>query len=248
MTLTEEQFEDILAGASGTEGLAPEDVAGLREARAIRSRVRRAFADVRADSSLARRVSQALRDQAPAARPRWRVLSYRLMPAAIAAAALLAFVPAILNMAAPTQAVAGTQDLVRIHQDNLTGKGGFFPAAEGEKLIAMFRDKLRFDPVVLPAGPDVKLKGGCVVRISGRDAGGYLLAVGDSQVTVIVTRDWPDDLGLYCGCGKPHCGCFHKGNCNGCNLLSKRIGNYSYTVVGAAPTERLKDVLAKIAS
>ncbi|MCY2926863.1 MAG: hypothetical protein NT031_15790 [Planctomycetota bacterium] len=248
MTLTDEQFEDALAGSAELGGLSAAEAARLDEARAVRSRLQRAFQGVRADGALALRLGQALRSGPTEARPRWRVLSYRLIPAAVAAAAILVFAPTLWRVAAPVQALAGTRDLVRIHEENLAGKGGFFPAADRQKLIALFRDRLGFDPVVLPAGPDVKLQGGCLVRIANRDAGGYLLAVGDSQVTVLVTRDWPDDLGLECGCGMPHCNCYHKGDGGGCHLLSKRVGDYSYTVVGSAPPERLKSILAKIAS
>ncbi len=246
MTLTEEQLEDILAGSVEDDGLTASDRAQLAEARAVRERLRGAFAGVRADALLAGRVQEALRRQGHDGSSR-RVFVYRLIPAAIAAAALLVLVPTILNVTTPAPAEAGTKDLVRVHEDNLAGKGGFFPASDRDRLLVMFREKLRFDPVALPAGPDVKLQGGCLVRIASRDAAGYLLAVGNSQITVIVTREWPDDLGLACGCGKPHCACYHKGRGGGCNLVSKRIGNYSYTVVGDAPAGQLQSVLARIA-
>lgn len=249
MTLTEEQFEDILAGGSTPEGFVDADNARLDQARALRLRLRRAFNGVRADASLSSRVQQALRSQTrgPGVSS-WRLVARRWMPAALAAAVLLAFVPALLHVLAPAPAAASTQDLVRIHEDNLAAAGGFFPAADRQRLLAMFRDKLQFDPVALPDGPDVKLKGGCIARLANRQAGGYLLAVGDNQVTVIVSRDWPDDLGLACPCGKPHCKCYHKGRCSGCNLVSKRIGEYAYTVVGDAPADQLQAILARISA
>ena len=169
------------------------------------------------------------------------------MPAAIAAAVLLVLAPMVLHMLAPSPAAAATRDLVRIHEQNLAGAGGFFPAADRDRLVAVFREKLHFAPVMLPAGPDVKLQGGCLVRIAEREAGGYLLAVGYNQVTVIVTREWPEELGLGCPCGQPRCQCYHKGQCRGCNLVSKRVGDYSYTVVGDAPAARLQGVLKQIA-
>ncbi|MCY2930374.1 MAG: hypothetical protein NTV86_12910 [Planctomycetota bacterium] len=248
MTLTDEQFEDILAGGPCPEGLPHADLARLAQARALRLRLRGAFDGVRAEASLSARVQTALRGRTRGERTSpWRRVAWRWIPAAVAAAALIVLVPAVLRVAAPTPAAAASaQDLVRIHENNLAAAGGFFPADDRERLLATLRDKLQFDPVALPTGPDVKLQGGCLVRLANRQAGGYLLAVGDNRVTVIVSRDWPDDLGLSCSCGQAHCTCYHKGRCSGCNLVSKRIGEYAYTVVGDAPPAQLQAILARI--
>lgn len=245
MTLTDEQFEDALHGAPPGQA-DPADRAALEQADALRGRLRKALTGLQADGTLAERIRSAVREQGNHGPGRLVRLGYRLIPAAIAAAALLLVVPTVVELLSPAPAHAATHELAKIHEDNLAGADGFVRADDRRKIEAFFRDKSGFASVAIPAGPDVRLEGGCLATIRRQPAASYLVAVDGARVTVIVTRQWPEDLGLTCGCGVSHCKCYHKGNCRECNLVSKKIGDYSYTAVGKATQDQLREILARL--
>lgn len=248
MTLTEEQFEDLLGAPTVPEGLAESDRQRLGEARAIRERLRGALAGVRASEGLAGRIRAGLEEKPQAQRKpgRFARLAIRLMPAAMAAAILLLVAPTVIYLGQPASVMAATEELTRIHEGNLAGAGGFVKEGDRERIEAHFRERLDFVAVAIPAGQGVRLEGGCVASIRSRPAASYLVDVEGRKITVIVTRQSPEELGLVCGCGKAHCKCYHKGACKGCNLVSKEIGAYAYTAVGKATQDELRDVLARI--
>ena len=245
MKLRPEQIEDILSGrAPQGEGLDAEDLARLEEARAMRARLRSAFASTRASDSLADKVRSGLRS-APAARGRVIRFPVRFLSAA-AAAALLILLPVLYSVLGPEPVQSSTVELANIHKINLTGPEGFCSTGDCEEIKAYFSRKMGFAPKLLDRRPELRIVGCCVARLKGKTVATYVVELDHTKASIIITEDWPKELGLGCGCGHPHCKCIHNGRCEGLSIVSVRIGERSYSVVGDLPAESLRGVLERL--
>jgi len=259
MTLTTEQFESILAGACPEpDDLSAEDRARLAEARAVRGRLKQAFAGVTAGASLAERIGAAVRAETESTdvrsgerdedgNPRGGVIRLVrwLAPLAVAAAVLVA--AALLDFSGqPVE--AGVVQLTQIHSDNLAARGGFQRLSDADEIARHLHAGVGFSPRVVTASDETSLVGCSVAEFGRGRAASYLLTVGAEKVSVIVTAERPDEMGLPCGCGcgVTDCACFHTGQCENSNIVSLRIGEHSYTAVGAASPEILKGVLDRL--
>ena len=255
MAMTYEQLEAILSGeAAEPADLSEADRARLDEAGAIRGRLRAAFAGVRVAAPLAERITTALRAAAhgettrplaPGESVRAISLARWLAPVGVAAAVMI--VTALLHLAG-RPAAAAPAELARIHNDNLAGAGAFFAADDPGRAAEYLKRRLGFAPRMCPHDGHMHVVGCCVARFRGQAAATYLLAVGGEKVSVIVTDEAPQDMGLTCkcGCGLAECRCFHTGRCGGSNIVSVRIGKRSYSAVGSASTDVLKDLLGRL--
>ena len=251
MKLTDEQFESILTGAEGEPAdLDERDRARLVEARAVRSRVRSAFGSVSAGEALAGRISAAVRAGAhgrgaPSRKQPRRVirLRWRLAPIGVAAAVLV--VAAVMFNFTADRAAAGPAELARIHNDNLTAAGEFLAVGDAAQIAEHLRTRLGFTPKVVSRDGRTRLVGCSVAKFRGRRTATYLVTVDGEKVSVIVTGEPPDEMGLSCGCGcgPTDCNCFHTGRCNGCNIVSVRIGSRSYSAVGTVSAKVLERIL-----
>jgi len=245
MKLTNEQFEDVLSDAvvQGPD-IDPEDLARLEEARAIRTRLAGAFDSVHASQSLADKIRVSLQT-APAPRRRYIYFPTGILMAATAAAMLI-LVP-VLYILMMSQAVqAGTVELANIHRVNIREPAGFYATGDCEKIKAYFQRHLGFTPRLLSECPELKVVGCYVTKFKGGMVATYVVKLGDSQASVIVTEDWPKKLGLGCGCGHPHCKCIHNGSCEGLSIVSVRLGERSYSVVGDLPAASLRGILERL--
>ena len=247
MKLTPEQIEDILSGQMPqSDDLDAEDIARLEEARAMRGRLRAAFDSTHASDSLADRVRAGLKSApAPAGGriirfPRW------FLPAA-AAAALLILVPILFpDVWGPEPAQAAAVELANIHKVNLAGPEGFYATGDCEEIKAYFKGKLGFTPKLLDQCPEFRIVGCYVTKLKGKMVATYVVEIDDTKASIIISEDWPKKLGLGCGCGHPHCKCFHNGRCGGLSIVSVRLGERSYSVVGSLPGESLRGVLKRL--
>lgn len=254
MKLTDEQFEAILAGTQDEPAdLSEDERLQLAEASAVRGRLRAAFSSVTAGERLGERIGAALRAQADGQTARSRKpprrairLSWRLAPIGVAAAALVA-VALLFNFTAD-RAAASPAELARIHNDNLAAGGEFLTTASGTRAAEHLTSRLGFTPRICPTDERTTLIGCSVVEFHGRRTATYLLAVGGRKVSVIVTAETPKEMHLPCGCGCgiTDCACYHTGRCGEDNIVSIRLGDYSYNAVGAAPPETLKGILARL--
>ncbi|MDP6543400.1 MAG: hypothetical protein QGH60_05370 [Phycisphaerae bacterium] len=246
MKLTPEQIEDILSGQTPqSDELDAEDLARLEEARAMRARLRAAFDSTHASDSLADKVRASLKST-PAARgriirfPRW------ILPAA-AIAALLLLVPVLFpDIWGPEPAQAATVELANIHKVSLSGRDDFYATGDCEEIKAYFKRKLGFEPKLLSQCPELSIIGCYVARLKGQMVATYVVKLDDTKASIIITEDWPKKLGLGCGCGHPHCKCFHNGQCEDLSIVSVRLGERSYSVVGSLPAESLRVVLERL--
>ncbi|MDP6636075.1 MAG: hypothetical protein QGG42_14340 [Phycisphaerae bacterium] len=247
MKLTPEQFEDILSGlAPQGDDLDAEDVARLDEARAMRARLSAAFESTHASDSLVEKVRASLKD---ASTPRRRVISFpmRFLPAA-AAAALLIVLPILYSVMGPEPALAGTVELANIHKANLTTPEGFHATGDCEEIKAYFSRKLGFVPKLLTECPELSIVGCYVTKLKGRTVATYVVQLDSTKASIVISEDSPKKLGLGCGCGSPHCRCIHNGRCENLSIVSVRLGERSYSVVGNLPVESLRGVLERLRS
>jgi len=245
MKLTPQQIEDILSGQTPRgDGLDAEDLAALAEARAMRARLRAAFDSTHASDSLADKVRAGLRN-APA--PRGRIIRFptRWLPVA-AAAALLIIAPILYSLWGPEPAQAGTVELANIHKVNLAVPEGFYATGDCEEIKAYFKRKLGFVPKLLDRCPELSIVGCYVTKLKGKTVATYVVELANTKASIIISEDWPKKLGLGCGCGHPHCKCVHDGQCEDLSIVSVRLGERSYSVVGSLPAESLRGVLERL--
>ena len=246
MTLTPEQIEDILSGiAPQGDGLDAEDLVRLAEARAMRARLRSAFDSTHASDSLADKVRASL-PSAPAARGRIIRFPTRFFLPAAAAAALLIIAPILYSLWGPEPAHAAAVELANIHKVNLSGPKGFHATGDCDEIKAYFSRELGFTPKLLSECPELRIVGCYVTKLRGKMVATYVVELDDTKASIIITEDWPKKLGLVCGCGHPHCKCFHNGRCEGLSIVSVRLGERSYSVVGSLPAESLRGVLERL--
>ncbi|MBL7222161.1 MAG: hypothetical protein ISS69_18775 [Phycisphaerae bacterium] len=242
MKLTPRQIEDILSGQTPqSTGLDAEDLARLEEARAMRTRLQTAFDSTHASDSLADKVRASLKT-APAPRRRFIYFPTGILMAATAAAMLIV-VPVLYILWGPESALAGTVELANIHKVNLAGPKDFYATGDCEEIKAYFKRQLGFTPKLLSECPKLRIVGCHVAKLKGKTVATYVVELDGAKASIIISEDWPKKLGLGCGCGHPHCKCIHNGQCDGLSIVSARLGERSYSVVGALPAESLRGVL-----
>ncbi|MHC4192582.1 MAG: anti-sigma factor family protein [Planctomycetota bacterium] len=254
--LSDEQFEDILQGEDvGLTHLRQcQDCRNrLAERRAIAGRLRSAFSSVQADSELADRIrSQLARISAPAktaepirhAAPVHR--HRRLWPALAAAAAVLVVaIPVSLYLGTPSQAQAAQAELVKIHMHNLSPGHEFYSEAEPGKLADYFKSELGFNPRLPKPGQGLALRGCCVRHFRGQVVGSYVVGTPQGVMSVVVVTDKPESLGIV---GKFRRGqhTYWKSSFAKCDMVSVRIGDYSYCAVGEISHEYLTELLSQL--
>ena len=242
MKLTDEQLEEVLLG----ERPQPDDLdeaqrRQLAEARAVRERLRSAFAGVGADESLAARIRSAM---GPAPRTGVIRAARRWLPLAAAAAALIALGPLLMQLVSPQRAGAAQAELASIHEANLKPGGPLKDIRDRHKLEAFLADKLDARPA-LPSGDDVNFCGCCTARFRGRDVTSYMIDVSGERISIIIGQVDPDTLSFghkFSRDGRTFWGC----GSGKCRMVAMRLGEYTYFAVGETGHEALTDVLVRL--
>jgi hypothetical protein len=254
--MTDEQFEDILHGEDT-------DLAHLRECqdcrdrlaekKAIAERLRSAFGSVQAGPDLADRIRHKLNTGAIATstsqhvqrvslgRHRWQVWP----GLAAAAAILIVLVPLSMYLGSPSAAKAAQAELVKIHNHNLSPNHEFYSEAEPGKLAEYFKSKLGFNPRLPELGHGMAIRGCCVKHFRGEVVGSYVVDTPQGVMSVIVVTDKPESLGIE---GKFKRGeqTYWKSSFAKCDMVSVRIGDYSYCAVGEISHEYLTELLSQL--
>jgi len=254
--MTDEQFEDILQGeetdlAHLTECRDCTD--RLAEKKAIAERLRSAFGSVQAGPDLADRIRSRLNTGATAVRadrPAKRVLLMhhrrQMWPKVAAAAAILiVLAPLSMYLGSPSAARAAQAELVKIHNHNLSPDHEFYSEAEPEKLADYFKNKLGFNPRLPELGHGMALRGCCVKHFRGEVVGSYVVDTPQGVMSVIVVTDKPESLGIV-GEFKKGEQTYWKSSFAKCDVVSVRIGDYSYCAVGEISHEYLTDLLSRL--
>ena len=216
--------------------------------------MRSAFADIDPDDELVRKISRQINIHSPASKPSFmkNILSIRAhwkgWAAAIsAAAAMVLLVPAIIYLSSPSSAVAAQAELIKIHEHNLSQNHNFHSESEPEKLAEYFKDKLGFNPRLPEPGQGLALRGCCVRHFQGRIVGSYVVDTPDGIMSVVVVTDKPESLGMA-GTFKKDGQTYWKSSFAKCDMVTVRIGDYSYCAVGEISHKYLTALLSRLLS
>ena len=253
---TDEQFEDIMQG----EDI---DLTHLRQCRdcqnrlaekqAVAARLRSAFSSVQPGQNLAKKIRSGLEKTAaptvtvqPAQRTWLNRRSRQLWPALAAAAAILiVLVPLSIYFGAPSAASAAQAELVKIHEHNLSPDHEFYSEAEPEKLAEYFKSKLGFNLRLPEPGHGMALRGCCVRHFRGQVVGSYVVDTPEGVMSVVVVTDKPESLGIKSKFKKGR-HTYWKSSFAKCDMVSVRIGDYSYCAVGEISHEYLTELLSRL--
>lgn len=253
MHLSDEQFENAVndtgAEAAHLAGCA-ECRRRLEALRAVQQRLRSAFTSVSAPAALVKQIRaaaglpQTVRAPQFAGDHRPLVVNFRKTAMLLAAAAVIALVavPLAIVLTGAPSAQAAQQQLVQIHQQNLTDGHDFYSESEPAKLAQYFKDKLGFVPAMPTLNQGMAIRGCCVAYFRDKIAGSYVVDTPDGVVSIIVVKDPPNSLGLTPRSlpdGRVH----WEGRMAMCNMAAVRMGEFTYTAVSAAPRDSLTQML-----
>ena len=259
--ITDEQFEDILQhNVSPPAHLdqCQECQKLLAEKRAIAHRLRSAFNSVEPGADLADRIRSQFdltaksSQSTESAQPAWTTRLHKRIwsPLAAAAAMLVVAVPLGLYFASPSQAKAAQAELVKIHRHNLSPHREFYNHADPEKLAEYFKDKLGFTPAFPCTGQGMAIRGCCVAHFKGQIVGSYVVDTPRGIISVIVVTDTPKEIGMtYMPEKKGDEQSFWKSSYAQCNMVTVRLGGYSYCAIGEfseTSHQYLKDLLRRL--
>lgn len=250
--LTDEQFEDAVEGRVPE----PEHVAGcsacrdrLAEQRAVRRRLRSSFGSIHAGDALAEQVRRSTRQNPPAAsrgRRHWLRIHHvsRVTWAALAAAAavLVFAVPAMIYLMTPDSAAAASAELARIHTDNLRADHEFYSDADPARLAEYLKTRVGFEPATPRLGQGMAMRGCCVAHFKNKAVGSYVVDTPRGPISIIVVPQTPEQLGMeheFQRGGKTFWADTFAAN----NMVTVRIGGYSYCAVGEVPQDLLTSIL-----
>jgi anti-sigma factor RsiW len=277
--LTDEQFEDVVAGLTAEPAhvaACPECSNRLAEHRALRDRLRSAFATVRPGEALAERIRLAASQADRAAQPtssrvtasqqstsqvpapvaaraaqhhprRFSHLSRVTWAALTAAAAVfIVSVAVVVHLVTTDAAAAASEELVRIHTDNILGHSEVYANDDPVRLAEYMKTQLGFEPAAPRLGKGMEMRGCCVAHFKGAAVGSYVVKTpGGPIISIIVVPQTPEQLGIdnaFKSGGKTfYCGAFATNN-----MVTVRFGDYSYCAVGEVSRELLTQILLNL--
>jgi hypothetical protein len=175
----------------------------------------------------------------PASRPFALRLRHYAWPLAAAAVVLAVGIPVAIFLTQPSPAQAAQQELLSIHQHNLSDGHGFYSEDEPNKLAQYFREQLGFVPAMPKLNQGMAIRGCCVAHFRGKIVGSYVVDTPHGVVSIIVVTDTPASIGLARREGQT----VWEGNLGMCNMAAVREGDYTYTAVGEAPQASLTQLL-----
>ena len=251
--LTEEQFESILQGQTHSSNHLQEcEVCSnkLAEKKSIATRLHSAFSDVQANDALTEHIKKRLsvrvhRSVSPPMVNRMRLLPHSHWRYWAAVAAVLIAIPFIVMLSAPSQAMAAKAELVKIHNHNLDPDHTFFSESDPGKLANYFKRSLGFNPLMPQAGQGLALRGCCVKHFRGKETGSYVVDTPDGVMSIIVLTETLDDLGMDEKFERSNY-TFGKTTFADNNMVSVRIGHYTYCAVGEISGEYLTNLLVNL--
>jgi hypothetical protein len=148
-------------------------------------------------------------------------------------------------VAAPPAVVAAQAELVKIHEHNLSANHEFYSEADPEKLAEYFKTKLGFSPTMPRPGRGLALRGCCVRHFRGQVVGSYVVETPQGVMSIVVVTDRPESLGM--GQKFQHGQyTFWKSSFAKCDMVTARLGDYSYCAVGEISHEYLTELLGRL--
>ena len=253
--LSDEQLEEIIQGKESPSAhleYCAECRGRLAEKEALARRLRSAFVSIKAGEVLAGRIRQQLNVGSMPAENTGsrRLLSIRFhwrdwsAVAAVAAVLIIAIV-FVFQVAIPPAAMAAKAALVKIHEHNLSEKHEFYSEADPEKLAEYFKNKLGFSPSMPRLEQGMALRGCCVVHFRGQIVGSYVVETPEGVMSIVVVTDRPESLGM--GQKFQHGEyTFWKSSFAKCDMVSVRLGDYTYCAVGEISHKYLTELLSRL--
>jgi hypothetical protein len=251
--LTDEQFEEIIHGVLPE----PEHLVDcgrcrelLAEKTAIASRLRSAFASIKPDEQLVKNIRAQLTNEAVPKRVQfvnwlWNIRLRRIAWPVAAAAVLAIGILLSVHLMTPASAMAAQAELVKIHKHNLSAKHEIHSETDPMKLAEYFKSKLGFSPLMPVPGQGMKLRGCCVRHFRGQIVGSYVVDTPQGVISIIVVTDKPQSLGMddkFERQGRV----FWKSSFAKCDMVTVRLGDYSYCAVGEISHEYLTELLSRL--
>ncbi len=222
------------------------------EHRAVRDRLRRAWASVEAPVGMQDRLTAALdlAESQPIASDRRGMiyrLPRRLLGAAAIAAALIAVVGLFWNTADPV----AQAEFSRIHLSNLQRQSGQYHRGQDRQILrSRLQDAFQTVPVMPVFGPDEDRRycGCAAARFFDRTVASYVVVLSGQRRVSMVMVDTPlDELGFTHPFtredGRRFAWCSH----DGCKMAATRIGGHTYVAIGQDVSEtELVELLTRV--
>ena len=254
--LSNEQFEDILQGAvSEGDHLARCELckAQLAERRAMRSRLRSAFATVHVSAGLLERIrskaqrSTMVREQAGILPAKGKIFQFSrwAIPLAAMAAMFLIGVPTIIFFTRSQPASAATAELFQVYQHSLSPHTELYSDADPASLAEFLKNKLGFKPAFPRLGAGMSIRGCCVTHFRNKLVGSYVVDTPRGVISVIVVPESPESLGMKDTLRRGE-HLYMAGSFAKCNMVALELGGYTYCAVGEVPRELLANLLEKL--
>ncbi len=246
MCLSREDMEDILQGKPIPSPIDEQSEARLKEALAIRNRLRSAFLAVRPDDAISRRITASVLERHDQRLDTSRRMFW-LAPSLAAAAALI-FGAVLVAVTMPTggNPYEAQALLEHIHEQNLVSGGGLTAQDRPAQAASFFQDRLGFRPV-MPASDLAQIQGARVVEFMENRAASYLVETDLGPVSFLVTDLPPEKLNFdhqrqVRGKALWYCGFRH------CRMVAMRLGDKTYLAIGDAEGghQRLIDLVLKL--
>jgi hypothetical protein len=163
---------------------------------------------------------------------------------AAAAAILVIAIPVGLYVNTTSRANAAQTELVGIHRQNVESMDKLFVHEDPSELVGYLESETGHAPAVLCTGSGLTMCGCCTRQFQGRTVGSYVVKGQGGPVSIVVTLDSPESLGMTPEKkGQPSKRPVWRATCEGCNMASVRIGDRSYCAVGQVTQKDLDNVL-----
>ena len=252
--LSDEQFEDVLAGGAPE----PDHLVQcehcrdkLMERRALRSRLRSAFATVHPSAELvsniqARTRQHVLKSTSIILPAKGRLFRFARWAMPLSAAAMILIgISAFVLFTGSDSATAAPAELFRIHQHSLSPHTELYSDADPESLAGFFKTELGFRPAVPRLGAGMSLRGCCVTHFRDKPVGSYVVDTPRGAISIIVVTESPKALGMKDALprGKHS---YMAGSFAKCEMVTVELGGYTYCAVGEVSRKYLADLLEQL--
>ena len=223
----------------------------LNERKALAGRLRRAFSSVKPGADLVKAIRSQFGYDSTTHVRRFvfkgifeKHINRILMPAAAAMILLMISIFGIYSLQ-PDPAMAAKAQLIKIHEHNLSPGKEFHAEAEPAKLAAYFKDKLGFSPTIPKLGSGMSLRGCCVRHFNEEIVGSYVVDTPKGVMSMIIVTDSPESLGMA-EKAQMDGQVIWKSSFAKCNMVTVRLGGYSYCAVGEISYDYLIDLLSRL--
>jgi len=237
--LSDEQFEDVLAGGTPE----PDHLAQcercrneLVERRAMRLRLCSAFAGVHPSGELVSKIQVSTRQavvrktSTPPTKTRIFHLTRWAVPLS-AAALILIGISMFVLFTGTDSAVAAPAELFRIHQHSLSPHTELYSDASPELLVRFLKEKLGFQPAVPKLGAGMSLRGCCVVHFRNKPVGSYVVDTPRGVISIIIVAETQKSLGMNDTLRRGN-HTYKAGSFASCEMVTVELGGYTYCAVG----------------